>query len=407
MSISVASGFQGLGPLEFEIHRDPLEQTLELFSLMSTADFVPAEKNASSTKARESQRLPPPVALNELQPQSQPSPKPALDAIRSTLLDPIKVEPNRVEQTEEDIDDDDKPLHLLLQGSHSQLNQLRSQPTQAMTNGAQGGSGANKWSISRKLRRMLSLKGRKQTLEQGEKMDQGSPKLIALQSSQNSLRSQTSSKRDLSSLESGHEERDGEHWSSYPRSPVRRMRPPHPPRERLRMRVNSAPEFQYRRTEPNVHRSARADARELRHPRRRPLSHYYHEFQQDPIQRLQHPGTGSTARSFYSLPSSPCPSADSNSSISSTASLASSTDTSLSSPQKSPVSSGRRLKFSDDVQVQFTHHPDQYDRTSDPHATCTRLSAGIALQIKRELNEYKMREMVVHEASRIYTHFFS
>ncbi|KAG0371484.1 hypothetical protein BGX24_001615, partial [Mortierella sp. AD032] len=54
-----------------------------------------------------------------------------------------------------------------------------------------------------------------------------------------------------------------------------------------------------------------------------------------------------------------------------------------------------------------TWTPDQYDRTSDPHITAHRLTPAIAQRIKLELNTFKSQEMLVHQESRVNTHFFA
>ncbi|KAI8373142.1 uncharacterized protein BYT42DRAFT_579336 [Radiomyces spectabilis] len=69
---------------------------------------------------------------------------------------------------------------------------------------------------------------------------------------------------------------------------------------------------------------------------------------------------------------------------------------------------GKKLKvrFAKDVGVKETFGQQEYDRGSDPHAVCNRLTPFLAQQIKEELNAYKLREMLVHDYSRIHTHFF-
>jgi hypothetical protein len=53
-----------------------------------------------------------------------------------------------------------------------------------------------------------------------------------------------------------------------------------------------------------------------------------------------------------------------------------------------------------------TWTPEQYDRTSDAYITASRLTPAMANKIKLELNQFKSQEMLVHEESRVYTHFF-
>ncbi|KAI8380869.1 hypothetical protein BD560DRAFT_387421 [Blakeslea trispora] len=62
--------------------------------------------------------------------------------------------------------------------------------------------------------------------------------------------------------------------------------------------------------------------------------------------------------------------------------------------------------FNKMVDVFETYSKEDYDRSSDPDAVCTRLTAIVANQIKQELNYYKLHEMMVHESSRLHTHFF-
>lgn len=66
----------------------------------------------------------------------------------------------------------------------------------------------------------------------------------------------------------------------------------------------------------------------------------------------------------------------------------------------------RGVRFNQSVDIHETYAKLDYDRTSDMDAVCTRLTAGIATQIKHELNNYKLHEMQVHDASRKHTHFF-
>ncbi|OBZ90738.1 hypothetical protein A0J61_01199 [Choanephora cucurbitarum] len=82
----------------------------------------------------------------------------------------------------------------------------------------------------------------------------------------------------------------------------------------------------------------------------------------------------------------------------------------LSMPLKKKCSMLKRkskgVSFNKMVDVFETYSKEDYDRSSDADAVCTRLTAMVAHQIKQELNYYKLNEMVVHESSRLYTHFF-
>ncbi|BFZ64284.1 bud neck involved protein [Saitoella coloradoensis] len=64
-----------------------------------------------------------------------------------------------------------------------------------------------------------------------------------------------------------------------------------------------------------------------------------------------------------------------------------------------------RIKFAPQITVFDTWHGTEYDRRGEI-ATCARLTPILAQRIKEELNAFKMDEMMVHEQSRVYTHFF-
>lgn len=66
----------------------------------------------------------------------------------------------------------------------------------------------------------------------------------------------------------------------------------------------------------------------------------------------------------------------------------------------------RSVSFAKVVAVRETYSKQDYDRASDPEAVCTHLTAASAQRIKEELNHYKLQEMLVHEQSRVHTHFF-
>ncbi|CAL3964537.1 hypothetical protein PZA11_002460 [Diplocarpon coronariae] len=66
--------------------------------------------------------------------------------------------------------------------------------------------------------------------------------------------------------------------------------------------------------------------------------------------------------------------------------------------------SKRNATFSPRIQFHDTWPSGEYDRRGEI-ATCNRLTPMLAQQIKEEINNFKM-EMVVHENSKIYTHFF-
>jgi hypothetical protein len=79
----------------------------------------------------------------------------------------------------------------------------------------------------------------------------------------------------------------------------------------------------------------------------------------------------------------------------------------LSPPSDSRLTkSTRQIQFSAAPIIHSTWTPEQYDRTSDPQITAHRLTPAIAHNIKKELNQFKSQEMMVHQDSRIHTHFF-
>ncbi|KAG9061575.1 bud neck involved protein [Linnemannia hyalina] len=76
-------------------------------------------------------------------------------------------------------------------------------------------------------------------------------------------------------------------------------------------------------------------------------------------------------------------------------------------PSLFPPRPPRQLQFSTKEPLVYpTWTPEQYDRTSDAYITASRLTPAIANKIKLELNQFKSQEMLVHEESRVYTHFF-
>ncbi|KAG0068260.1 hypothetical protein BGZ89_004989 [Linnemannia elongata] len=81
------------------------------------------------------------------------------------------------------------------------------------------------------------------------------------------------------------------------------------------------------------------------------------------------------------------------------------------SPSPSPSTPprpSRQLHFSTaQPTIHETWMPEQYDRTSDPNITAHRLTPAIAQRIKLELNQFKSQEMLVHQESRVNTHFFA
>ncbi|SAM06228.1 hypothetical protein [Absidia glauca] len=65
-----------------------------------------------------------------------------------------------------------------------------------------------------------------------------------------------------------------------------------------------------------------------------------------------------------------------------------------------------RIRFTTTLRVHNTFGSQDYDRRCDTQVTCQRLTPALALQIKQELNDFKLNEMKVHPTSRQYTQFF-
>jgi len=89
----------------------------------------------------------------------------------------------------------------------------------------------------------------------------------------------------------------------------------------------------------------------------------------------------------------------------SASSSASSSTTSLVECGLTTTKASRSLRFNANVLVGETFHVEEYDRTPGEMAA-KRLTAQVAALIKRELNEFKGREMVVHHESRCNTVFY-
>ncbi|CEI93883.1 hypothetical protein RMCBS344292_08109 [Rhizopus microsporus] len=66
----------------------------------------------------------------------------------------------------------------------------------------------------------------------------------------------------------------------------------------------------------------------------------------------------------------------------------------------------RKISFSSTVIVHETFSRAEYNRRSDNTYTCQNLTPELALDIKKELNNYKLNHMHVHPQSRQFTHFF-
>ena len=70
---------------------------------------------------------------------------------------------------------------------------------------------------------------------------------------------------------------------------------------------------------------------------------------------------------------------------------------------KSNKRAAKNFRFNEIVLVGEAIAKEDYDRTPD---FVLRLTPDLAMQIKQELNEFKTKEMPVHESSARFTHFF-
>ncbi|KAI8878893.1 hypothetical protein K501DRAFT_145266, partial [Backusella circina FSU 941] len=66
----------------------------------------------------------------------------------------------------------------------------------------------------------------------------------------------------------------------------------------------------------------------------------------------------------------------------------------------STVSTKKRLTFNPVVKLHETFSPTDYDRRCDTNSTCQKLTPALAIKIKEELNDYKLKDMYVHVESR-------
>lgn len=66
----------------------------------------------------------------------------------------------------------------------------------------------------------------------------------------------------------------------------------------------------------------------------------------------------------------------------------------------------KSISFNSVIKLHETFSAADYDRRCDTSATCQKLTPVLALNIKEELNTYKLNEMFVHLDSRQNTHFF-
>jgi hypothetical protein len=70
------------------------------------------------------------------------------------------------------------------------------------------------------------------------------------------------------------------------------------------------------------------------------------------------------------------------------------------------TSSKKSLSFNPVIKLHETFSAHEYDRRCDTSATCQKLTPELALKIKEELNNFKLKDMFVHVESRKNTHFF-
>ncbi|KAI8085812.1 uncharacterized protein B0P05DRAFT_533827 [Gilbertella persicaria] len=66
----------------------------------------------------------------------------------------------------------------------------------------------------------------------------------------------------------------------------------------------------------------------------------------------------------------------------------------------------KSLSFNPVIKLHETFSAFEYDRRCDTSVTCQKLTPVLALQIKEELNHFKLNDMLVHTDSRQNTHFF-
>jgi hypothetical protein len=126
------------------------------------------------------------------------------------------------------------------------------------------------------------------------------------------------------------------------------------------------------------------------------------------VETCNSPGAKNTHPSVTDMPDSPISSV-SSSSYGRYSTLRQFVNTQLpSSPASSTVSfrKGRKISFNPAVQLHETFSPEDYDRRSDVNSTCQKLTPALAIKIKEDLNNFKLKEMYVHPDSRNNTHFF-
>lgn len=107
------------------------------------------------------------------------------------------------------------------------------------------------------------------------------------------------------------------------------------------------------------------------------------------------PGSNISSKSYYNRGHDKSPSP-----ASSTVSTASTQLTNISTASK------KSLSFNPVIKLHETFSAHEYDRRCDTSATCQKLTPELALKIKDELNNFKLKDMFVHVESRKNTHFF-
>jgi hypothetical protein len=81
---------------------------------------------------------------------------------------------------------------------------------------------------------------------------------------------------------------------------------------------------------------------------------------------------------------------------------------STTSTQSTNISTASKkfLTFNPVIKLHETFSAHEYDRRCDTSTTCQKLTPELALKIKEELNNFKLKDMFVHVESRKNTHFF-
>ncbi|KAL1924353.1 uncharacterized protein VTP21DRAFT_7388 [Calcarisporiella thermophila] len=335
-SSSATDSFR-LGPLSFE-QSDSLVQSIDLF-------FLAQKPFESSVEPSNTDQL-------DISTMSPPSSSPNVQNKPCDNL--CKAQPLACDNSHKEDDDDDIPLHLLLPNINN------SPQPRTSTSKRQS---ANKWSFSRRLRRVLSIKGNDNSISKNSKSGK-----------------ENESRRDKS------KEDEEDEWEYIPRPLNGRAKSPSRVTEDANRYIPGQERESIGGAIVDTHaRSPQSLLQPAQLPKR--IAQFI-DFELDELEELHSFLNNSTNSQIYTPPASPSLSSSFNSSTFST-------------------SLRRHLQFSDKVSVYETYPPSLYDRHSDNTATFAKLNASLIMQIKRELNEYKASEMAVHEESRMFTHFFT